>query len=64
MQTKFRSDIGDEFSLSDVSEKVASAQTALYGLLEKVSPEVCAELLKIHGSLGEVVYDTMTAEAA
>lgn len=33
MQAKFRSDIGDEFSLNDVS-------------------------------LGEVVYDTMTAEAA
>ena len=60
----FTNDLGDEFTLDGVSEKVAAAQAAIYGMLDAVSPEVAIELLKVHGLLGGVVYDTMTAEVA
>ncbi len=65
MQTAaFTNDLGDTFNLDGISEKVAAAQTALYALINRsdLPKEVTIALLSIHGDLGGVVYDTMTAK--
>lgn len=64
--TTFANDIGDKFTLDDVSEKVAAAQTAIYALMSRADlpKDATLALVRLHGDLGTVVYDTMTGRPA